>query len=171
MKSPEIDSLENLYKVYASSVFSYLLYLSGDRTLADELTGETFYRAMLSLDGFRGDASVKTWLLRIARNLYLRQNQRAQRNSSLETLQEQGVTFQGKQQDPESAFLIHEQHHALLRALQQLTVQDRTLLLLITQEDMGQRDVAQILGISVSATKVRLFRARQRLAAILKANS
>lgn len=171
MKRPEIDSLDNLYEAYASTVFSYLLHLSGDRALADELTGETFYRTMLSLDGFRGDASIKTWLLRIARNLYLRQNQRAQRSSSLEALQEQGVTFKGKQQDPETAVLLDEQHHALLHALQQLSVQDRTLLLLITQEEISQRDVAQLLGISVSATKVRLFRARQRLADILEATS
>ena len=171
MKHPEIDSLDDLYEAYASSVFSYLLHLSGNRTLADELTGETFYRAMLALDGFCGDSTVKTWLLRIARNLYLRLNQKEQRISSFEALQEQGITFQGKQQDPETAVLIREQHHALLHALQQLSEQDRTLLLLITQEEIPQRDVAQLLGITVAATKVRLFRARQRLAVFLKANS
>ena len=165
MKRPQIDSLDELYEAYAGNVFGYLLHLSGDRALADELTGETFYRALLAVDGFRGDASVKTWLLRIARNLYLRQHQRAQRNSSLEALQEQGVVFQEKQRSPETAVLHHEQQHALHRALHQLSEQDRTLLLLVTQEEMAQREVAQILGISVSATKVRLFRARQRLAA------
>ncbi|MEM7116882.1 MAG: sigma-70 family RNA polymerase sigma factor [Chloroflexota bacterium] len=168
MRQQRIDSLDELYEAYASSVFGYLLHLSGDRALADELTGETFYRAILSIDGFRGDASVKTWLLRIARNLYLRQNQRAQRNTSFDALQEQGVVFPGRQHDPETAVLHHEQHHALQRALQQLSEQDRTLLLLVTQEEMPQREVAQILGISLSATKVRLFRARQRLAALLE---
>jgi RNA polymerase sigma-70 factor (ECF subfamily) len=46
------------------------MHLSGDHSLADELTGETFYRAMLALDSFRGEASVRTWLFRIVRNLY-----------------------------------------------------------------------------------------------------
>ena len=164
----EIRSLAELYEAYAENVFGYLLHLSGDRALADELTGETFYRAMLSLDGFRGDASVKTWLLRIARNLYLRQQQRAQRSTSLEALQEQGVVFREKQSEPETAVLRHEQHDALHHALHQLSEQDRTLLVLVTQEEMAQREVAQILGISVPAVKVRLFRARQRLAAILE---
>ena len=164
----EIRSLADLYEAYAENVFGYLLHLSGDRALADELTGETFYRAMLSLDGFRGDASVKTWLLRIARNLYLRHSQRAQRNTSLEALREQGVVFREKQSGPETAVLHQEQHHALHRALRQLSEQDRTLLLLVTQEEMAQREIAHILGISVAAVKVRLFRARQRLAALLE---
>ena len=164
----EIRSLAELYQTYAGNVFGYLLHLSGDHALADELTGETFYRAMLSLDGFRGDASVKTWLLRIARNLYLRQQQRAQRSASLEALQEQGMVFREKQGGPETAVLRHEQQHALQYALQQLSEQDRTLLLLVTQEEMTQREMAQLLGISVAAVKVRLFRARQRLAALLE---
>jgi RNA polymerase sigma-70 factor (ECF subfamily) len=164
----EIRSLAELYEAYAENVFGYLLHLSGDRALADELTGETFYRAMLSLDGFRGDASVKTWLLRIARNLYLRHSQRAQSSTSLEALQEQGVVFREKQVGPETAVLYQEQHHALQHALHQLSEQDRTLLLLVTQEEMAQREIAHILGISVAAVKVRLFRARQRLAALLE---
>jgi RNA polymerase sigma-70 factor (ECF subfamily) len=164
----EIRSLADLYEAYAENIFGYLLYLSGDHALADELTGETFYRAILSLDGFRGDASVKTWLLRIARNLYLRQYQRAQRSTSLEALQEQGMVFHEKQSGPETAILHQEQHRALHHALYQLSEQDRTLLLLITQEEMAQREVAQIMGLSISAVKVRLFRARQRLAAILE---
>lgn len=89
----EVRNLAELYERYSGPVFGYLLRLSGDRFLADELTGETFYRAMLALDGFRGEASVKTWLLRIAHNLYLRRAEREKRMTSLEALQEQGVTF------------------------------------------------------------------------------
>ena len=168
MDEQHIDSLDKLYEAYASNVFGYLLHLSGDQALADELTGETFYRAMLSLDGFRGDASLKTWLLRIARNLYLRQNKRAKGHTSLEALQEQGVVFPTRQAGPETAVLHHEQHRALHNALQQLSEQDRTLLLLVTREEMPQREVAHLLDISVSAVKVRLFRARQRLATLLE---
>jgi len=93
----EVRNLAELYERYSGPVFGYLLRLSGDRFLADELTGETLYRAMLALDGFRGEASVKTWLLRIAHNLYLRRAEREKRMTSLEALQEQGVTFTARQ--------------------------------------------------------------------------
>lgn len=168
MGSDEVHSLAELYERYSRPVFGYLLHLSGDHPLAEELTGETFYRAMLALDGFRGEASVKTWLLRIARNLYLRRVKREQRITSMESLQEQGVTFVTLQQaDPEATLLHQERSQAIQRALLSLPEGDRSILLLKAQEELSCQEIAQILGISVSAVKVRLYRARRRLAAAL----
>jgi len=72
MGSDEICNLDDLYEQYSGPIFDYLMRFSGDYFLADELTGETFYPAILSLDSFRGEASVSTWLFRIARNLYFK---------------------------------------------------------------------------------------------------
>lgn len=91
----EIRNLEELYQAYAGSVYGYLLRLSGDPALADDLTSETFFQAMLGLDGFAGRSSVKTWLLRIARYLYIRRSQRERRHTSLESLEDQGIDFPG----------------------------------------------------------------------------
>jgi len=167
MDSHEVHSLADLYERYSGPVFGYLLRLSGDRPLAEELTGETFYRAMLALDGFRGEASVKTWLLRIAHNLCLRRMERERRTTSLETLQEQGDTFATPQADPETELLRQERGRAIQRALLSLSENDRSILLLSAQERMRCREIAQVLGISITAVKVRLYRARRRLAAAL----
>jgi RNA polymerase sigma-70 factor (ECF subfamily) len=167
MSSDEVHNLAQLYERYSGPVFGYLLRLSGDRSLADELTGETFYRAMLALDGFRGEASVKTWLLRIARNLYLRRAERGRRTTSLEALQEGGASVPDPQPDPETALLGRERSRAIQRALLSLSEGDRSILLLRAQENMPGKEIAQVLGISVSAVKVRLYRARRRLAAAL----
>lgn len=164
----EVRNLAELYERYSGPVFGYLLRLSGDRFLADELTGETFYRAMLALDGFRGEASVKTWLLRIAHNLYLRRAEREKRMTSLEALQEQGVTFTAPQAGPEKAPLRRERSRAIQRALLSLSENDRSILLLSAQERMHCQEIAKVLGISVTAVKVRLYRARRRLAAALR---
>jgi RNA polymerase sigma-70 factor (ECF subfamily) len=167
MGSDEVHNLAELYEHYSSLVFGYLLRLSGDRPLADELTGETFYRAMLALDSFRGEASVKTWLLRIARNLYLRRVQRVQRTTSLEEIQEQGTAFAAPQTNPEAEVLCQERSRAIQQALLSLSESDRSILLLKAQEKMLCKEIAQVLDISVSAVKVRLYRARRRLAAAL----
>jgi RNA polymerase sigma-70 factor (ECF subfamily) len=164
MDSDEVHGLAELYEQYSGPVFGYLLRLSGDHPLADELTGETFYRAMLVLDGFRGEASFKTWLLRIARNLYLRRMEREQRMISLEDLQGQGVTFTASQADPETELLHQERSQAIQRVLLSLSESDRSILLLKAQEGMLCKEIAQVLGISVAAVKVRLYRARRRLA-------
>ena len=165
----EVKSLKTLFEQYSPSVFSYLLRLSGDRPLAQDLTSETFYRATLSIDGFRGDAGVKTWLLRIARNLYLRRAERDKRSTSLETMQEDGVSFITPEPGPEAEVIRRERDQAIQKALLTLAENDRTILLLTSQENMPYREIAQVLDISVSAVKVRIHRARQRFAIALNA--
>jgi RNA polymerase sigma-70 factor (ECF subfamily) len=170
MGSDEVQKLSELYERHAGPVFGYLLGLSADPALADDLTGETFYRAALALDGFRGEASVKTWLLRIARNLYLRRAQREGRTRSLEGIQEPGEALAADaRSNPEARLLLRERGRAIQRALLLLSESDRSILLLKAQEEMLCREIAQVLDISVSAVKVRLYRARRRLAAALRA--
>ena len=62
--------IEELYLMHRQAVFSYLMSLTHDQTLAEDLLSETFLQAMRSLDSFRGDSSVRTWLCGIARNLW-----------------------------------------------------------------------------------------------------
>jgi RNA polymerase sigma-70 factor (ECF subfamily) len=169
MGSDEVHSLAGLYERYSGPVFDYLLRVSGDRPLADDLTSETFYRAMLALDGFRGEASVKTWLLRIARNLYLRRVERERRTTSLEDLEERGVSFASKQADPEADLLRQERSQAIQRAVLSLREGDRSILLLSAREKMSCREIGEVLDISVTAVKVRLYRARRRLISALSA--
>ena len=63
-----MDSVELLYETYRLDVFRYLVGLTRDPDLAEDLLSETFVTALTALDGFRGDGSVKSWLLTIARN-------------------------------------------------------------------------------------------------------
>ncbi len=168
-KTRSPNSIAGLFDQYAGAVYGYLLRLSGDPACADELTSETFLRAMLALDGFRGDASVKTWLLRIARNLYLNWAKKEKRTTSLDALLEQGLAFTtNPSRSPESLVLESERGQAIERALLALNESDRSILLLASQEKLSYREIGQVLEISVAAVKVRVFRARRRLAAILK---
>ncbi len=167
MESTSPQGIEALFELHAGAVYGYLLRLSGDPAAADELTNETFLRAMLALDGFRGDASVRTWLIRIGRNLYLNRARRDSRTTSLDALTEKGVSFRAGQPEPEPAALDRERGRELQAALLTLSETDRSLLLLTSQEKLSYREVSRILGISVAAVKVRVFRARQRLAKVL----
>lgn len=66
-----MKSIETLYLEYRQDIYRYLLGLTRDSALAEDLLSETFVRAILSLGRFRGESSVKTWLFGIARNLWL----------------------------------------------------------------------------------------------------
>jgi RNA polymerase sigma-70 factor (ECF subfamily) len=164
----EARNWEEFFERYSPAVFGYLHRMSGDPHLAEDLTSETFYRALRSIDGFRGDSSVKTWLLRIARNLYLNRKRRDERTSSLDELEEKGMMKAAEDPNPESRFIRQEESDVARRALRALTEDDRSILLLSAEEGLSCREIGEVLGISVTAVKTRLFRARRRLAGLLE---
>lgn len=62
--------LEQLYKAYFNDVYMYIRKLSQDEIIAEEITSETFFKAMNSLEKFRGDCEIRVWLCQIAKNCY-----------------------------------------------------------------------------------------------------
>lgn len=62
--------IEKLYNDYFRDVHKYIFKMSEDKDLADDITQQTFFKAMHSLSSFRGDCDIKIWLLRIAKNLF-----------------------------------------------------------------------------------------------------
>ena len=63
-------NFEELYKQYFNDVYRYILKLSSSHQVADEITSDTFFKAMRSIDSFRGDCDVRVWLCQIAKNCY-----------------------------------------------------------------------------------------------------
>ena len=63
--------LESIYRQNADTVFRYLMSMTGSADLSEELTQETFYQAVKSIDKFDGSSKVSTWLCGIARNVWL----------------------------------------------------------------------------------------------------
>lgn len=65
-----MTQLEDIYNTYFKDVFLYVYSLSGDKHIAEDITSETFMKALTSLDSFRGDSDIRVWLCQIAKNSY-----------------------------------------------------------------------------------------------------
>ena len=74
-----MQELDRIYRDNFIKVYRYILSMSGDPHLAEDVTQETFFRALQRLNDFRGDCSLTTWLCRIARNQYLNHASRQSR--------------------------------------------------------------------------------------------
>ena len=61
---------EQIYNAYFKPVYLYVLQLSGDEHVAEEITSDTFFKAISSIDSFRGDCEMRVWLCQIAKNTY-----------------------------------------------------------------------------------------------------
>lgn len=79
-----MTGFEEIYRTYFNDVYRYIRRLSGDEGVADEITSETFFRAMRSIDGFRGDCELRVWLCQIAKNCYYTYLKSVSRAESLE---------------------------------------------------------------------------------------
>jgi RNA polymerase sigma-70 factor, ECF subfamily len=153
------ESFEVLYDLYHQPILRYLCRLSGSADLAEELAQETFLKAYTGLLAFRGTCSVATWLYRIARNSYLNSQRRhdAHRIETDKLLAIPDATGFG---DPVRQYAANEQRGLIATALKQLPEQQRSILLLRDAEGMAYVEIADVLGLSVAAVRMKLFRAR-----------
>ena len=149
----EKDILERLYGKYHQRLTLYALSLCRDPYLAEDLVQEAFLKAYLALPG--ETSSVFYWLMRVLRNLLI-DHQRRQRFLSPE---EPESIAEGA----EDTVLRREEIRLLYRAISALEAHDREILALFYFAQMPLGQIAELLGLSEGAAKVRLHRARQRL--------
>lgn len=86
-----MTDFEQLYKAYFDDVYRYILRLSGDRHIAEDITSDTFFKAMKSIDGFRGDCDVRVWLCQIAKNSYLTYVRKSRRTEQMDEAELYGI--------------------------------------------------------------------------------
>ena len=143
--------LEDVFRAHQEAVFAYFLRVVGNRQDAEELTQETFVRACGAALRFRGDSSVKTWVLGIAHRVLLE----AARAGLFERRPEL-VDTPAPEQDPDARIDLE-------RALATLSVSDREVLVMVDVLGFEPIETSRMFGISAEATRVRLHRARGRL--------
>lgn len=145
-----------LYGAYARDVYRFALYLSGDTALAQDITSESFLHVWLAEQPIRL-GSVKAWLFVIARNLYRHELRHLRRKMPLDPIMPSA--------DSVSATLeAKEELTRVLKALAALPEVDRSALLLRVAEGFPYTKIAATLHISIAAAKVKVHRARLRLA-------
>jgi RNA polymerase sigma-70 factor (ECF subfamily) len=151
-----VTDFEELYRRHAPEVLRFALYLSGNRSDAEDITSETFVRAWTSSGTIRA-ATVEGYLFTIARNLFLQSLRGRSRHVEIpESLPDPGS-------GPEELSARDSEVAAALRALQRLPEIDRTALLMRAAHDMSYEEIARALQISLASVKVRIHRARLAL--------
>jgi RNA polymerase sigma-70 factor (ECF subfamily) len=152
-----------VYQAHARDLHRFALYLSGDPALADDLVAESFVRLWTARGEIRTE-TIKGYLLAIVRNLYLTSRRQSGRLSALD----EDVTPLADPTQPIDARLMHREELARVRrVLATLSEIDRSALLLRAFEGLSYEDIARVLDITIAAAKVKVHRARLRLAADL----
>lgn len=165
---PEFDEFVNEHR---SRVYGVAMRLVSDPELAADVVQETFLRAWRGLARFRGESQVSTWLHRIAINTALTARRRAARNDNtpLDTMDETAAEST-PYSDPERRGEMLDLRARLEAALDELPPGHKAVVVLKDIEGWSHSEIADRLGISESAAKVRLHRAHRKLAQLLEAD-
>jgi RNA polymerase sigma-70 factor, ECF subfamily len=169
-----LEAFETLTNRYERQVYSLALRMLRQEQDAEDVTQQTFLSALENLDGFRGEASFSTWLLRIATHAALKviRKRKGLNTVSLEQTTEEPDSLgtvphpeyiADWRQSPEELVHQHEVRRLLDQALAQLDEKHRLVFLLRDVEGLSVKETAEALGLSEANTKVRLLRARLQL--------
>lgn len=165
LRSGDAQAFESLVRENQGPLYGLLVRLAGDPDEALDLVQETFLRAFRGMASFRGESAVRTWLHRIAMNVFLNERRGPRRETvDLQTLEELSPgwwdRWSGRVPDPEQLASSREESQRLGRIIARLPEEYRAVLLLRDREEYRAQEVAEMLDISVSAVKSRLHRAR-----------
>lgn len=151
--------LDETYRQYADMVFKYLMAMCGDELLAEELTQETFFRAVKHADSFDGNVKVTTWLCTIAKNAYLSYVKKQSKRVPAEETED--VPY-------EEELLDRENCREIYKAVHRLDEPYREIVLLRIHTDMNFAEIGEIFGKSENWARVTFYRGKEKLRKFLE---
>lgn len=169
-KAGDVDAFSELVKHYDRRVFRMAKQITQNDDDAEDVLQETFLKAYTHLDDFQGNSKFYTWLVRIAVNeaLMKLRKRRSDRTVPLDEPIDTGEDEMVREiavwdENPEESYSREELGELLDQAVQSLKPAYRTVFILRDIEEMSIEETAEALGLSISAVKSRLLRARLQL--------
>ena len=154
---------------YQSRLFNTLLHVTGSREEAEDVAQEALLQAYLKLNTFQGNSAFYTWLYRIAFNLSISRRRRRKAQISLDRNRDAaGDEPTDEQEAPPDRMLRMERAGQVHEALQAVSEEHRSILVLREMEGCCYETIAEILDVPVGTVRSRLHRARMQLREQLK---
>ncbi|MBQ8639350.1 MAG: sigma-70 family RNA polymerase sigma factor [Lachnospiraceae bacterium] len=151
---------KEVYEEYGRPVYRFLLSLTGDRDLAEELLQETFYQAFLHIDQFEGRCSVFTWLCQIGKNAWLKECRRTKKletgNLSVYIQKEEGGS-------PEEQIIKKDEYRRVREAVFHLEEPYQEVFIMHVFGELKLKEIADLKGKTESWARVTFYRAKAKI--------
>jgi RNA polymerase sigma-70 factor, ECF subfamily len=157
-----------LFARYHRRVFLFILRVVRDGTSAEDVVSDVFLDVWRKAETFKGQSSVATWLLAIARNKALTA---VARRSEVGLDDEMAATLVDPNADPQRALEEKDRSEALGQCLAQLSSEHGQIISLVYYREKSIREAAAIVGVPEPTVKTRMFYARRRIAELMRAHS
>lgn len=149
------------YSLYYKSIYKYLFYLTGDHHLSEDLLQETFFNAFKAIDKFEGRSKVSTWLYTIAKNVYLKEQNKNKKTYVV--LSEEVVLEQIDLEMPDTILESKDNVKAIISAIRRLEENYRQVILLRSIGELSFRDIGELLNRNENWARITFYRAKLKL--------
>ena len=153
-----MQDIEQIYKEYFETVNKYLFCLTQNNDISEELTQETFYRAVKKINTYRGECKISVWLCQIAKNLwydYCRKNKKLMNEDKIFNLQEMNTL--------EEKVISNEEKISLYKKMQNLDEKTREVMYLRITGELSFKEIGVILNKTENWARVTFYRGKNRL--------
>lgn len=157
-----MTDLENIYKEHFRDVYSFVLSLSGNESIAEEITQDTFFKALKSINSFKGNCKINVWLCQIAKNTYYTYLKKI-KTTNLDYNNEiiSGLNIEEMLIDKESALIIHKAIHSLDEPYKEIFS-------LRIFGELSFSQISEIFNKTESWSRVTFHRAKKRINELLE---
>lgn len=154
-----MQKIEEIYKQNFAIVNKYLFCLTNNSEIAEELTQETFYRAVKNISSFKEDCKISVWLCQIAKNLWYKELAKIKKT---EKIDDTILKIQSNENIEENAIYNNEKIE-LYKRMQLLNEKSREVIYLRVTGELSFKEIGEILGQTENWARVTFYRAKQRI--------
>ena len=154
-----MQEMESLYREYAKQVYKYLFTLCHNADLAEELTQETFYRALKSSKNYDGTCKIYVWLCQIGKHVWYQELDRQRRRGTAELVDD----IVASEKSLEEAAILRDEKMRLFRLLHRLEEPVREVMYLRLTGEFSFKEIGELLGRDETWARVTFYRGKQKL--------
>lgn len=154
-----MQDIEKIYEEYFETVNKYLFCLTKNYDIAEELTQETFYRAVKKIGTYKGDCKISVWLCQIAKNLWYDQ---CRKNKKIVNKEYELLDMKGKD-SVEEQIISNDEKITLYKKMQKLDEKTREVIYLRITGELSFKEIGDILNKSETWVRVTFYRGKQKM--------
>lgn len=151
-------AFDEIYRLYVNDVYKFLMCITGDEKIAEELTQETFFRALRGINDFKGKCKMSVWLCQIAKNLYYSYNKKEKANYKQEL--DESLS---SDTDIEEKFITSQNSISLYKILHSIEEPYKEVFSLRVFGELSYQQISEIFGKSETWVRVTYYRAKEKI--------
>lgn len=155
-----MQDIEQIYKEYFQTVNKYLFCLTRNNDISEELTQETFYRAVKKINTYRGECKISVWLCQIAKNLWY---DYCRKNKDISITNEDDLLYNQPVNTLDEKIIAYDERISLYKKMQKLDEKTREVMYLRITGELSFKEIGVILNKTENWARVTFYRGKNKL--------